>query len=62
MKMLPFKFDPNRTKNEEFYFFEGRKGGVGGQGRPPYLNFILNYYWYTYEIAGFQISAKSHHK
>ena len=46
-----FKFEQNRTINEQFYFFEGRGGG---------LNF--DYYWYTYEIVGFQISEKSHHK
>ena len=44
--------------------FWAEEGGreEGGQGRPPYLNFILNYYWYIYEIVGFKISAKWHHK
>ena len=27
MKMFRFKFDQNRTKNEEFDFFEGQGGG-----------------------------------
>ena len=26
MKMFRFKFDQNRTKNEEFVFFEGQEG------------------------------------
>ena len=26
MEMFPFKFDQNRTKNEEFYFFDGGGG------------------------------------
>ena len=54
MKMLSFKFQQNRTINEQFDFFEGKRGG------PSYLNFNLNYYWYTYETVGFQISSKSH--
>ena len=34
--MLHFKFNQNRTINEEFDFFEGggRGGAAGGQGAP----------------------------
>ena len=33
MKTLCFKFQPNRTINEEFnYFEEGERGGLGGPG------------------------------
>ena len=53
MKMLCFKFEQNCTINKQFDFFEDRGGGV---------KFNFNYYWYTYEIVGFQISAKLHHK
>ena len=55
MKNLIFKFQQNRTINEHFDFFEGKRGGGGGW---QYLSFILNYYWYTYENVAFQISAK----
>ena len=44
-------------------FGGGKEGGRGGGGRgTPLINVKLNYYWYTYKIVGFQISAKSHHK
>ena len=32
MKMFRFKLDQNRTKNEEFDFFEGRERHGGKQG------------------------------
>ena len=50
-----------RTINEEFDFFEWGERRGGGKG-PPFLNFNLNYYWFTYENAVVQISVKSHHK
>ena len=32
IKMLCFKFQPNRTINEEFNYFEEGRGGLGGPG------------------------------
>ena len=54
LKMLAFKFEQNRTINEQFDFFEGRG--------TSFLNFNLNYYWYTYKTVLFQISVKSQYK
>ena len=42
--MFRFKFDKNRTKNEEFALFEGERGG-GERSGPSFKNFTLNYYW-----------------
>ena len=53
MKMFRFKFDRNRNKNEEFDFFEGQGGEVGGSG-PPFQNCTLNYYWYTMKMFLFK--------
>ena len=44
MKMFRFKFDKNRTKNEEFDLFEGQGKG-GERSGPPFEYFTLNYYW-----------------
>ena len=56
--MLRFKFQKNRTINEEFDILRGE--GIGGSKGSPFLN--LNYYWQTYENVLFQSSAKSHNK
>ena len=54
MKMLCFKFNQNRTINEEFDFFKKGKeeplGGRGGEGPPKgrgplFINLDLDYYW-----------------
>ena len=66
MPMLCFKCRQNRTVIEQFDFFEG--GGGGGEGggleggATSFINFNLNYYWYTYKTVLFQISAKSQYK
>ena len=55
MKMFYFKYQQNRTIDKYFDFLKGE----GAKGIP---NYKLNYYWQTYEIILFQISAKSNHK
>ena len=54
--MLCFKFQQNQfTLIDKFDIFEGRRGegaGVGGNGT-LFINFNLNYYWYTYKTVLF---------
>ena len=42
MKMVRFKFDQNRTKNEVFNLFQGRRGE--GREEPSFLNYNLDYH------------------
>ena len=59
-KMLCFKFQENRTINEEFDILRGEGGS--GTKESPFIDFNFNCYWQTYEKVLFQISAKSYRK
>ena len=49
--MLCFKFQQNRTINEQFDFLE--EGGFEEKGA-SFINFSLNYYWHSYKNVLFK--------